>query len=199
MKLERPDVLDLFRRAEWCEWCGEATPGGCDPAHVYSRGAGQVDIRLNVVSLCRTCHSKEHNGNITKAELLAVVARREGVKVETIGKVVQAIRRWPKEKPLPRRLQKYVDPAPVEVLTIGPAHYVKIAGNWYVVLRLATDPNVANVAFRVRKPDKTEYTVHRDRHGLHCTCPDGTYRRENTPHLCKHAAALVKAQLLEVA
>ena len=51
MKLIDEALLDRFRHAERCEWCGKKTPQGCDPAHIFSRGAGRVDIAGNLVSL----------------------------------------------------------------------------------------------------------------------------------------------------
>lgn len=40
------------------------------------------------------------------------------------------------------------------------------------------------------------YTIHRDEWGLHCTCGDGTHRRENEQKKCKHAEALASLGLI---
>jgi len=62
----------------------------------------------------------------------------------------------------------------------------------YAVEDARPDPSVASPAFRLTKPDGTQYTVHRDRHGIGCTCQDATYRQR----MCKHGKALVAVGLI---
>lgn len=98
MILKDPDLLAEFRAATACEYCERPTPHGCDPAHILSRGAGRVDIRGNLVSLCRWCHDSSHYGNAPyTSELLAIAAKREGTTVEWIRLEVYRIRREPKK------------------------------------------------------------------------------------------------------
>jgi hypothetical protein len=67
---------------------------------------------------------------------------------------------------------------------------IQIRETWYRVVRLRVqDPDVTK-CLRLRKPDGTTYDVHTDQHGAHCTCGDGTFRKEGTAELCKHAKAL---------
>lgn len=93
MTVINESLLDEFRAAPKCEWCLRLTPQGCDPAHVRSRGAGRVDVRENLVSLCRWCHRSNHDGNEpTTGQLLELVSRREGRSVESILRKVDRIR-----------------------------------------------------------------------------------------------------------
>jgi hypothetical protein len=82
-------ILDMFRHAHNCEWCGRQTPEGCDPAHIISRGAGGPDHPLNLIALCRgwhegdftSCHVRTHQGlEPTASQLFQIVAMREGWK-----------------------------------------------------------------------------------------------------------------------
>lgn len=96
MILRDEKLLAEFRRAPRCEYCQQWTPHGCDPAHLMSRGAGRVDIRSNLMSLCRKCHSAAHYGSIKLAELFRIVCRREKTTVARIKAKVWRIRRLPK-------------------------------------------------------------------------------------------------------
>ena len=85
MKIVDEALLALFRSATRCEWCGRDTPEGADPAHVFARGVGggsRLDIRINLVSLCRgwhngqwvSCHDANHAGLFFELDaILAVV------------------------------------------------------------------------------------------------------------------------------
>jgi hypothetical protein len=73
-------LLEEFRTAPCCEWCGRATPGGCEPHHVFARGRSdgfRLDIRINLLALDRWCHDRAHGGGISRKQLLAIIARRE--------------------------------------------------------------------------------------------------------------------------
>lgn len=99
MKVIDRDLLKRFTQAPWCEWCNRPTPQGTDPAHIFSRGAGRVDIAENLCSLCRWCHSSSHNGHEpTRAQLLEIAGRREGKTPAEITEKVQRLRRETKCK-----------------------------------------------------------------------------------------------------
>jgi hypothetical protein len=90
VKFQSEAVLERFREAGRCEWCGRWV-GRAEPHHFYhKRGMGcssQLDIPENLVSLCTFCHHAAENvrpsphaparGPVTKHALLEVVAGRE--------------------------------------------------------------------------------------------------------------------------
>jgi len=88
--IRNPDLLAEFSAAQRCEHCRK--PAKCDAAHIYARGLGgghQLDIRPNVVSLCRRCHTSSHAGNEpTRQQLLAIVAERERFSVDSVEAVI---------------------------------------------------------------------------------------------------------------
>ncbi len=92
MKLINEKLLAEFRRKPACELCLEPTPQGCDPHHVYSRGAGRVDVRANISGLCRRCHQLVEADVEAKAKLIRIVATREGRIASDIFFEVCAIR-----------------------------------------------------------------------------------------------------------
>lgn len=92
MKVVDEALLDRFRLARRCEWCGRPTPG-CDPAHIHSRGAGRVDIAANLLALCRECHNRSHTGKIHRLLMLVVAGHREAVLVSDIEEEVWRLRR----------------------------------------------------------------------------------------------------------
>ena len=97
MRVVDKALLAVFRASQRCEWCGKATPEGCHPAHIFSRGAGRVDIRANLVSLCWKCHCLSHAGHRPiRCDLLAIAAAREKTTQDRIERVVYKIRRAPK-------------------------------------------------------------------------------------------------------
>lgn len=81
MTIKDEAVLDRFRQADRCEWCGCGTGGNADPHHVMAKGMGggnRLDHDLNIVSLCRRCHTAHHAGNgPTQEQLFEVIAKRE--------------------------------------------------------------------------------------------------------------------------
>src|ERR1700734_1493026 len=89
MRIDNPKLLAEFRKKARCEWCGVRSDTGRDPAHIIGRGAGGPDIRCNLVSLCRQCHTESHTGGYPSYfDMLAVVSRREKAECETIEDVV---------------------------------------------------------------------------------------------------------------
>ena len=88
-------VLDVFRHWPECEWCKRPLPDGADPAHIFSRGAGRVDIPENVCALCRECHSSNHAGNRPRTlDLMIVSGHREKMLAEDIQQTVWDLRRY---------------------------------------------------------------------------------------------------------
>ena len=85
MRIVNEDVLQRFREFRFCECCNTPTPGGTDPAHIGSRGAGRVDAAWNLCALDRACHTRHHaGGKPTRQDLLAIAAKREGTTVQAI-------------------------------------------------------------------------------------------------------------------
>ncbi len=95
MKLENDDALDFARGPGVCDWC-KGRIAGREPHHIFSKGAGQVDIKSNIAAICRVCHTSVHFGEIDDNDILAVVAGRENVLQGDIEAVVWLIRRMPK-------------------------------------------------------------------------------------------------------
>jgi hypothetical protein len=93
--IDRKLLARVRRRA--CEVCDAAPPS--EAHHLFTRGAGQLDLPINVVALCSFgCHYRHHfSGTPSTADLLAIVARREGVSVEDIQQTVWRYRRAGKD------------------------------------------------------------------------------------------------------
>ena len=101
MKIINEALLDEFRTAQRCEWCGRPTPGGCDPHHVFARGRSdgfRLDVRTNLLALDRWCHDRAHRGNIARKQLLAIIAIREGRPAEEIELEIIRLRWAPKNQ-----------------------------------------------------------------------------------------------------
>lgn len=57
-------------------------------------GGSRLDVRLNIVSLCRVCHTSHHYGKSpTKDELIREIAVREGITAETWQEAIWALDR----------------------------------------------------------------------------------------------------------
>ena len=99
MRIVDEALLETFRQPGPCSWCGRWFPR-LDAAHVFAKGLGsgsRLDVTQNLVSLCRQDHSMSHAGKSpTRAELLAIVAEREGVSLEDIEVEIFRLRREPK-------------------------------------------------------------------------------------------------------
>lgn len=72
-------------RKDYCERCGAYA--NIEPHHVFTVGSGGGDIEMNLVQPCTSCHIGAHDGSIKRDELLAIVARREGVTYEDAYRV----------------------------------------------------------------------------------------------------------------
>lgn len=99
MRIADEPLLDRFRQAGRCEWCHTFCKRR-DPHHVFARGFGgglRIDVALNLVSLCPHDHIMHHNGHHPfRANLLEIVAKREGLSVLEIVDEINRIRRLPK-------------------------------------------------------------------------------------------------------
>jgi hypothetical protein len=104
--VKNPALMKAFSGPGLCSWCGKAVSSR-DPHHVVARGIGggkRLDVSVNIVSLCTTfsgggnCHHMAHNGReITKSDLLAVIAAREECLQDEIEVVVWLLLRLPKD------------------------------------------------------------------------------------------------------
>lgn len=92
MKIIDEDLLDVFRQAGRCELCSRP---GADPHHVLSRGMGsatRLDVRENLLCLCRACHDRAHYSACPRRRvLLLVIADREGRPVDEIEAKLYAL------------------------------------------------------------------------------------------------------------
>ena len=92
MKVIDKNLLLEFRLMRQCAWCKKKVEE-CDPAHIFSRGAGRVDIRENIVNLCRECHFFNHCGQPpTKNDLLFIASVREGKDIVDIVHKIMMMR-----------------------------------------------------------------------------------------------------------
>jgi hypothetical protein len=93
MPIKDEDALDRFRQGP-CEFCGRR--GRCHPHHLTSRGFGgglRFDVPLNLMSLCPAHHQAFHDGDIDRSELIAIVAKREGLTPEQWWEALWKMRR----------------------------------------------------------------------------------------------------------
>lgn len=101
MKVIDDALLREIAEFGWCEKCQKRYPSGVDPAHIVARGMGggsRVDVRENVIGLCRQHHSEHHNGKISQDEMWAMAARRLGKTVDECKAKVYLILRTPKHR-----------------------------------------------------------------------------------------------------
>lgn len=104
MRIVDETLLDVFRQSPRCEWCRLLTPTGCDPHHIHAKGfggGGRLDVAINLIALCRECHTLVHGGFILRRCLLAIVAQREGRLQDDIEAEIMLLRRLPKGSPRP--------------------------------------------------------------------------------------------------
>lgn len=104
MKILDEALLDEFRAAPWCEWCGRPSPGRLDPHHVWAKGmggGGQLDHRWNLFSMCRLCHDRAGNpaskNGIPRWKILILIAIRERTTPEAIEAEINRIKALDRE------------------------------------------------------------------------------------------------------
>ena len=97
MRIEDPQALRQVAETCRCECCNKHCPTGAAPHHLFSRGAGRLDIRLILQPLCLECHADFHNGKISRAFLLGKRAKKERTTAEAITQVVHWLRALPKD------------------------------------------------------------------------------------------------------
>lgn len=101
MRIVDEKTLALFRGPGQCEFCKKVVSRR-EPHHIFSRGAGRLDVAINLVSLCAAfaggdnCHAAYHNGDIARYDLLAIVAYREGRLQHEIEAEIWRLRRLDK-------------------------------------------------------------------------------------------------------
>lgn len=114
MRILNESLLRRFRGPGVCEWCKKCVRNR-EAHHVFTRGSGRLDVRINIASLCAAfsggdcCHARTHNGGTpTFDDLIGIVAAREGVKLHEIVSEVWRLRRIERdpgtilgEQPLP--------------------------------------------------------------------------------------------------
>ncbi len=93
-------VLASFRGPGKCALCGTWSPQR-ECHHVFSRGAGRLDVPLNLCSLGGAwsclCHAQAQRYVITRAKVVEAVAFREGLDAAFVAQRVPWLRRQPKE------------------------------------------------------------------------------------------------------
>lgn len=93
MRIVNEPLLEEFRALPECEFCGKpAGNAGLDACHIFSRGAGRVDIRCNLLGMHRLCHSKTEKNPDCKKLLLVIASVREDVMIEDIEPAMMFIR-----------------------------------------------------------------------------------------------------------
>ncbi len=98
MKIDNKKLREEIGAKRVCEYCRKSCLTPPDVHHLFSRGAGWVDVRCNLIAICRTCHQLTHAGKEPQPLHLAIViAEREKVVVVDIETTVQFIRRLDKD------------------------------------------------------------------------------------------------------
>lgn len=102
MKIVDEHLLDKFRTPGKCEVCGVRVKAR-EPHHLLSKGMGggsRLDVAENIVAVGRSapfplcpCHSRIHDGHISRAQLVAIIGRREGMKDEAVMEYLWSLKR----------------------------------------------------------------------------------------------------------
>lgn len=99
MKIISEATLDLFRQKQRCEWCVRVA--SLDAHHWKPRGIGggsRLDIKENLIGLCRECHNRAESGDISRSAILETIADREGLTPEQVQELIWSV--LAKKKPL---------------------------------------------------------------------------------------------------
>lgn len=102
MRVVDETILKSFRHAGPCSWCGKWSSRR-EVHHLWCRGMGggsRLDIPINLISLgpwysCQ-CHALAQANQITRDDLLALVAAREGLLQDQIVDEINRLRRTPR-------------------------------------------------------------------------------------------------------
>ena len=151
MRIIDPALLLAFRLRGRCEWCRKAC--AVEPHHLWRRGMGggsRLDIEINLVSLCRVCHTLTHaSAEPTKQALLAIVAEREKMLQHEIVAEIRCLQRLdkngrerPRNRPSPANAHDHGtpkketphDPVPPDVPapgTLGRSSLEADSGGWH--------------------------------------------------------------------
>lgn len=82
MLIVKESILCYFR-GQACEMCDDRPMAQAEPHHIKPKGAdggSRLDVALNLISLCRECHNKVHDGGRkAQVECWKIVAKREGL------------------------------------------------------------------------------------------------------------------------
>lgn len=102
LRIEYEPVLVEARSRTLCEWCGKSRR--LEAAHIFGKGHGsgcRLDISCNLCGLCAGpfgCHAAHHHQKQpTRIDLLAIVAKREGVLSHLITAKINLLLATPKE------------------------------------------------------------------------------------------------------
>jgi 5-methylcytosine-specific restriction endonuclease McrA len=72
-------MIDMHDEIRHCEVC-DRTDGPFECHHIWSRGmggGGRLDIRWNLIILCRDCHALAHKHTLSKRTLWGIASERE--------------------------------------------------------------------------------------------------------------------------
>ena len=145
MIVRNEELLDQFREAWTCEICGKPARDGCDPCHVYAKGMGggrRLDIRYNLVSGHRWCHRDSHDGKYSQEYMLGLVAKREGVSIEQVRRIIERhlrgsmmnVRELPVEQiEVDGKVRGSVDDLKESILRVGLLHPIGVSTGMKVV------------------------------------------------------------------
>ncbi len=104
MIVKNEKTMDWFRAAGPCEYCRQWQQRR-DPHHCLARGHGggsRLDLRANLVGLCRMCHTKHGDDPDMRSFFLDLIAVREGFSSgEAVLDYLQLVLRTPKGSPMP--------------------------------------------------------------------------------------------------
>lgn len=102
MKIINRELLTEFALARDCEICGRKV-NRCEAHHAVSfRGLGggqRLDIRENLLSACRECHTKAHAlaPGFERERLLEIIGKREQQEPADLQALIFALRRVSKD------------------------------------------------------------------------------------------------------
>jgi hypothetical protein len=105
MRVVNPSLFKAFNSGTVCEWCRR--PADLDCHHIITRSRCRLDVRINLIGLCRgfyqgrwiSCHDDAGDGGkamLGPDDLWAVVAVRENCIQSDIRAVLEAISLLPK-------------------------------------------------------------------------------------------------------